>query len=198
MRLVQTTRFRRGKLPHWEIENGRYFVTARLADSLPAAAVTRLHGVHQSLQAIAAQSSQFTQLQREYFAVMEKYLDAGSGACLLTQHPLAQTLSDELHRLEEWDVMVPHYTVMPNHWHALLVPGRDCSRSLSEIMKRVKGRTANAIRRIAGGCGPVWQREWFDRWIRDDSEWERFVRYIQQNPVKARLVERPEDHPWTR
>ncbi len=64
MRLVQTTRFRRGKLPHWEIENGRYFVTARLADSLPAAAVTRLHGVHQSLQAIAAQSSQFTQLQR--------------------------------------------------------------------------------------------------------------------------------------
>jgi len=198
MRLVQTTRFRRGKLPHWEVENGRYFVTVRLADSLPAAAVTRLQAVHQSLQAIGAQSIQFTQLQREYFAVMEKYLDAGSGACLLTQNPSAQNVSEELQRLEEWEVMVPHYTIMPNHWHALLAPGKYCPHSLSEIMKRVKGRTAKAIRRIAGGAGPVWQREWFDRWIRDDNEWERFVRYIQQNPVKARLVDRPEDHPWTR
>ena len=115
MRLVQTTSFRRGKLPHWEIENGRYFVTARLADSLPAAVVTRLQAVHQSLQSIGAQSTQFTQLQREYFAVMEKYLDAGSGACLLSQYPLAQTVSEELLRLEEWDVMVPHYSIMPNH-----------------------------------------------------------------------------------
>ena len=99
--------------------------------------------------------------------------------------------------LEERNVAVPHFTIMPNHCHALIVPLANSTRSLGEIMKRIKGRTGRLIRTTAGGGGAVWQREWFDRWIRDDHEWERTVAYIRNNPVKAGLVAKWEEHGWT-
>lgn len=79
MHVVETTRFRRRKLPHWEIKNGRYFVTVRLADSLTDPVVARLHEIHRDLSAIEPASAQFAALPRQYFATMEKYLDAGTG-----------------------------------------------------------------------------------------------------------------------
>jgi REP element-mobilizing transposase RayT len=198
MRFVHTKRFHRGKLPHWEVENGRYFVTVRLGDSLSRDVVARLLEIHRSLEQIEASSPQFAGVQRQYFRTMEKHLDAGIGACLLRNAAAASKVKDELDALDEWSVTIPHFTIMPNHWHALIVPSDDCAHSLGEIMKRVKGRTGTQIRTISGGCGAVWQREWFDRWIRNDYEWEKTVLYIRDNPVKAGLVSTWREHPWTR
>lgn len=41
--------------------------------------------------------------------------------------------------------------------------------------------------------GPVWQREYYDRFIRDENHYEKVVEYIRENPVKAGLVEHAED-----
>jgi REP element-mobilizing transposase RayT len=194
----RTTRFRRGKLPHWEVKDGRYFITVRLADSLPREVVLRLQETHRNLKEIEAQSEQFATLQRQYFRIMEKYLDVGMGACCLRTPSAAEVVADELTTLHEWDVEAPHYCVMPNHWHALIVPKPNCVHSLGDIMKRVKGRTAKYLRRIVGGSGPVWQPEWFDRWIRNDFEWDKTIDYIRNNPVNAGIVARWQDHPWTR
>ena len=188
----------RGKLPHWEVEGGRYFVTVRLADSLPDEVVARLQEIHCALAAIEPASDQFAALQRQYFSTMEKYLDAGTGACALRDSHCAQAIVAELAALSGWAVDAPHFTIMPNHWHALLVPRAECVHSLDQVMKRLKGRTAKQLRRVVGGSGAVWQREWFDRWMRDDSECEKTVAYIRNNPVKAGLAARWEDHPWTR
>lgn len=197
MHFVHTTRFRRGKLPHWEVERGRYFVTVRLADSLPTDVVAQLQEVHLALSAITPASSQFAALQRQYFRAMEKYLDAGIGECVLSDPRCAQAVVAEFSALAEWNINVPHFTVMPNHWHGLIVPSADCTQSLAEIMKRLKGRTAKQLRRLAGGSGPVWQREWFDRWMRDEAEWEKSVAYIRNNPVKAGLSATWQEHLWT-
>jgi REP element-mobilizing transposase RayT len=200
MHLVHTTRFRRGKLPHWEVEGGRYFITVRLADSLPAPVVAQLQEIHRALAAIEPASEQFAALQRQYFRTMEKYLDAGVGSCALRDPRCAQTVATELAALTEWAVDAPHYTVMPNHWHALLISRAGCAHSLDEIMKRLKGRTGKQLRAATGtsGSGAVWQREWFDRWMRDDGEWDKTVAYIRNNPVKAGLAAHWEDHPWTK
>ena len=146
MRLVETTRFRRGKLPHWEIKHGRYFVTVRLADSLPSPVVARLQEIHRALSAVEPASEQFTALQRQSFRTMEKYLDAGTGACLLREAAHAIVVHTELLALADWHVAVPHFTIMPNHWHALIVPAPNCRHSLAEIMKRLKGRTGKQLR----------------------------------------------------
>ena len=52
MFLARTTRFKRGKLPHWEVERGRYFIIVRLADSLPHETVLRLQEIHRCLAEI--------------------------------------------------------------------------------------------------------------------------------------------------
>lgn len=198
MSFLHTTRFHRGKLPHWEVESGRYFVTVRLADSLPREVVLRLQEIHRSIAEITPRSEAFVSLQREYFRTMEKHLDAGAGECLLRQPVHATVIVEELGSLADWSVDVPHYTIMPNHWHALIAPERDCTHSLGEIMKRLKGRTGKRLRSAIGGDGAIWQREWFDRWMRSDAEWAKTVAYIQNNPVKAGLASGLNEHPWTK
>ncbi len=86
---------------------------------------------------------------------------------------------------------------MPNHWHALVVSRTDCTHTLGEILKRVKGRTGKSIRASLGNSGAVWQREWFDRWMRSDAEWSKTVAYIRNNPVKAGIVSAWPEHRWT-
>ena len=198
MSFLHTTRFNRGKLPHWEVEHGRYFITVRFTDSLPRETVLRLQETHLSLSAIPPQSEAFVALQRQYFQTMEKYLDAGTGECLLGDARCAAVVAEEFESLAEWFVDIPHFTIVPNHFHALGVPRSECVHSLAEIMKRVKGRTGKRIREIAGGAGAVWQREWFDRWVRNEAEWEKTVAYIRNNPVKAGLASEWQKHPWTK
>lgn len=196
--MARTTRFTRRKLPHWEVEGGRYFITVRCADSLPRDAVLRLAELQRTLAAIEPRSQDFATLQRHIFRTLEKFLDAGCGACPLSMAGAAEILINEFEELREWNVSVPHYTVMPNHWHALLVPHDDCERTLADILRCVKGRSARAINALRGSTGPFWQREWFDHWIRHDAEWERCVQYIRANPVKAGLVREWSQHPWTK
>lgn len=196
--MAHTLRFTRRKLPHWEVGGGRYFVTVRCADSLPREAGLRLAELHRTLARLDPRSPDFAALQRQIFRTLEKFLDAGAGACPLTTAEAAEIVAAEFHALAEIAVSVPHYSIMPNHWHALIVPQEKCEHSLAQIMKRLKGRTAKRLRELLGGRGPFWQREWFDHWIRNDAEWERCVHYIRTNPVKARLVREWSEHPWTR
>ena len=47
------------------------------------------------------------------------------------------------------------------------------------------------------GKESFWQPESYDHWIRTDEEKSRIASYIRNNPVKARLCERPEDWQWS-
>jgi REP element-mobilizing transposase RayT len=65
-------------------------------------------------------------------------------------------------------------------------------------MGALKGATAREANRILGRTGETfWQAESYDHWVRDNSESERIVTYIENNPIKAGLVERPEEYPWS-
>src|ERR1019366_7977568 len=43
----------------------------------------------------------------------------------------------------------------------------------------------------------LWQDESYDRLVRNDTEFERIVHYIERNPVTAGLVGIPEEFPWS-
>lgn len=196
--LRRTIRFTRRHLPHWEVESAEYFVTVRCADSLPAPAVARLAELQCHLAAITPHSPEFTGLQRQLFLTLEKYLDAGHGACPLRTPEGAGIIAEEFAALAEWGVKISHYSILPNHWHALLTTPERSALTLSQIMKRLKGRSARRLRKLLGGAGSVWQREWFDRWLRDDHERARVVNYIRHNPVRAGLVDEWTSHAWTK
>ena len=70
--------------------------------------------------------------------------------------------------------------------------------TLGSITKNLKGYTAREANRLLGRTGqPFWQDESFDHWSRDRAEFVRIVAYIENNPVKAGLVKRPEEWIWS-
>ena len=83
------------------------------------------------------------------------------------------------------------YVIMPNHVHALITQ-RDGER-LAYVVGAWKGWTAKQINRAAGREGPLWQRDYFDRYIRDEEHFLECIHYIEQNPVRAGLVATPQD-----
>jgi REP element-mobilizing transposase RayT len=85
---------------------------------------------------------------------------------------------------------------MPNHVH-LVITILDCGKSLSDIMKRLKGSSAIAINKNLKREGSLWQAESFDRLIREEKEMYNIIKYVLLNPVKASLVSDWKDWEYT-
>jgi REP element-mobilizing transposase RayT len=84
--------------------------------------------------------------------------------------------------------------VTPNHVHLLILP----KEALSVITRGLKGSTARQANQLLGRTGQrFWQQESFDRWVRNDREFERIARYIEENPVSAGLVRAAALWPWS-
>ncbi|MFG0329690.1 MAG: transposase [Phycisphaerales bacterium] len=75
------------------------------------------------------------------------------------------------------------YVVMDDHAHAIVQPF-DERWSLSNVIHSWKSYSANVMRREHGREGRVWQDEYFDRVIRNESDYREKLRYIVDNPRK--------------
>ena len=88
---------------------------------------------------------------------------------------------------------------MPDHIHLLIRPRmRDAASwyDLGEIMQGIKGTSARMINRVLGTAGSVWQRESFDRIVRDEVEFREKWAYIADNPVKRGLASATGEYRW--
>ncbi len=86
---------------------------------------------------------------------------------------------------------------MPDHVHCIIQPAQDAERvwvSISTIMRSIKGIAARRVNQLFGSAGAVWQDESWDRIIRDEDEMVQKLAYMMHNPVKAGLVQRPEEY----
>ena len=86
------------------------------------------------------------------------------------------------------------YCLMPNHVHVVLVPGDEdgLRRTFGELHRRYTGYI-NARRRTTGH---LWQGR-FSSVAMDEPHFVTALRYVALNPVRARLVKRPEDWAWS-
>jgi REP element-mobilizing transposase RayT len=83
---------------------------------------------------------------------------------------------------------------MPNHVHLLLTPWIE----LAAITQAMKGKSSRQANALLGRTGlPFWQDESFDHWIRHPQQFEKVRAYIERNPVRAGLVERPGQWPYS-
>jgi hypothetical protein len=64
---------------------------------------------------------------------------------------------------------------------------------MSRCIQSWKGLSSNGINKLLGRSGRLWQPDYFDRFIRDADHLDRALLYIEHNPVKAGLVQRPEE-----
>jgi putative transposase len=172
--------FHRRRLPHWYLDGIPLFLTWHLEGSLP-------RGLYPPPQ--KASSGQA-------FVWMDRYLDtARSGPLFLRQPAIAQLVVNSLVKGEQLGHYQLHaWVVMANHVHVLLTPQCHPSRLIASL----KGATAREANKLLGLTGqPFWQSECYDRWVRNQEEFHRIGRYIENNPVTAGLVATPEAFPWS-
>jgi len=78
------------------------------------------------------------------------------------------------------------WVVTPNHVHTIFQP----RTATPMIVRWLKGRTGRAANRILGRAGaPFRQDESFDHWVRSAEELRYLIEYVEDNPVKAGLVQ---------
>ncbi len=89
------------------------------------------------------------------------------------------------------------YAVMPNHWHLVMWPPSD--DGLSPFMKSLTARHAQQWRLMKGnrGRGAVYQGRFKAIAVQHDIHFLRLCRYVERNPLRAKLVARAEDWPWS-
>ncbi len=189
----------RGYLPHADSyvrgEGGEAIapesITFRLADSLPRSLV---HAVA-AANAAAARRRDRAPLPAALRAELERIADSGYGSCSLQDPIVASIVEDAMlfHDGERFRLIA--WCVMPNHLHVLierLAPWR-----LDQVVHSWKSFTARRANQHLGRTGTFWMRDYFDRYIRDVDHFNRVVRYIEMNPVKAGLCERPAAWRWS-
>ncbi len=185
----------RGRLPHWEKEEGLYFITFHLADSLPQsvrAKITERRRILEAAQQAKANLSpeQKTELAAYSHARIEEYFDRGAGSCPFADQRIAGMMAAALRFQEGKRYRLLAWCVMPNHVHVVvrLFPGQE----LAGIVQAWKSFSSKAANHALLRKGRFWQREYYDRLLRDGDELSRAIRYIVENPAKAGL----NNWPW--
>ena len=176
-------------LPHWRQEGATYFVTFRLADSLPQKKLDELASLkdkwerHHLLPHSEAVLQEWARMASDR---IERWLDQGMGKCVLKEPSLAALLTSAFHYFDDDRYELDCYVVMPNHAHAVLRPLRS-EHSVEEIVGSWKKYCAKQINNRLHRSGELWQEETYDRIIRDEEHLWRVIQYIGSNPDRAGL-----------
>ena len=169
----------RRKLPHFHPDDVYLFVTWRLHGSLPA------------LQPDVVYAT-----PGHAFLAQDRALDRSQGPRWLGDSRLASAVAEVIlagaSEKRFYELMA--WAVMPNHVHVLMLP----KAPLPQTTHWIKGATARAANLLLGRTGEAfWQHESYDHWARNAQERDRIAAYIEDNPVSAGLVAKPEDWRWS-
>jgi REP element-mobilizing transposase RayT len=173
----------RGRLPHWYVDEAIYFVTFSLIDALPRRVLLQLVEERERLLRGVTSRQDRVRLDRALELRLDRELDGGRGSCLLRDH--GWIVADALRHFDGDRYQLHAWCVMPNHVHVVFYLERGAD--LPKVLQGWKSWTAHQI-----GRGVIWQREYFDRVIRNAREYEETCRYVRENPMKAGL----RDWPW--
>ncbi len=193
-KMTSSTRSR-GYLPHLEAQQAIYFVTFRLADSLPKELVLQLREQRKALKRAgpAGTTSPVDLVRlRELRALLrraEQCLDSGLGRCHMRDARIARVVAEAICHFHGQRYRLLAWCVMPNHVHVLFSPLQ--GQTLQTILHSWKSYSANQANALLGRTGDFWQREYFDHLVRDESSVRKITQYIRDNPRRAGLLNWP-------
>ena len=209
--------FYRRRLPHWQPLSATFFVTFRLANSLPVHVLQQLkkdrerrrQAVLRSNRSEREKRKELYNLEKAYFGHFDKWLDrcVESSPSWLARPDVARIVADAIQQLCRQSCGLLAYCVMPNHVHLaieLTEHSNDqesrapfAAYPLSRVLKRIKGRTAREANQLLHRQGGFWHHESYDHVVRDGRELERIIWYLINNPVKAGLAQDWKAWPFT-
>jgi len=197
----------RRHLPHYQPEHATYFITFRLAESLPAEVISRLKKEQEAEEKLLLQRSKKTEqrvrlyeIRKRYFGKFDHLLDhSNSGPHWLNNSAVAEMAAEAIHYRDGKVYNLLAFCIMPNHVHMVFSVGqRDSSPYIvTKILENLKWYTALKANQLLKRKGQFWQHESYDHVVRKDGELERIIRYVLYNPVKTGLVARWSQWKWS-
>ena len=178
--------YARGYLPHLDGAETQH-VCFRLFDSLPQHVLDEWRV---ELESLPPKEADLEQRKR-----LDAFLDSGYGSCYLRDERVAAAVQNALLFFDGARYTLHAWCVMPNHVHTLFSPLAEWR--MSKITHSWKSFTASQCNKILGRSGTFWEKESFDRYIRNEQHFQNAVKYIENNPVKAGLCQQPADWRWS-
>jgi putative DNA methylase len=173
----------RGYLPHFDQPDLVQSITFRLADALPA----------QVIESLSEDKHNLTDMEKRQR--IEAYIDAGHGECFLRDPRIGQLVENAFLHFDGKRYRLLAWVIMPNHVH-ILIETR-FGHLLDKIIHSWKSFTAHQANDLLGRSGEFWFPDYFDRFIRNERHFYNVVCYIHENPVKAGLVSKAIDWPFS-
>ena len=187
------------RLPHIQIAGVTYFITFRLANSVPIDALDKLTVERQTINKLPERLK--VSAHRTWFEKYDDYLDmAQRGNLYLQNEQIADIVAESIQFRDGKVYDLISYCVMLNHVHLVCTPllkEKDVYFGLTEILHSLKRHTAREANKILHRHGAFWQDESYDHFLRDDDELESIVKYVLYNPVKAGLVKEHTNWKWS-
>jgi putative transposase len=181
----------RNYIPHFDQPELTQFITFRLEDAVPESVIKKWKIELEWKTGIPAGDPRQITLRKR----IEKYEDAGYGACWLRNEQVASMVEETLLHHDGRRYRIIAWCIMPNHVHTIIELMKQLS--LAEIMHSWKPYSSHEANKILNRSGQFWFREYYDRYIRDPEHLVRAVEYVENNPVKAGLVSRKEHWRWS-
>lgn len=193
--------FHQGKLPHWQPAGATFFVTMRLAGSIPKHIIEQIKA--QKAFDIREKQEEFKDdalglaaelyiIERKYFGIFDKELDKSNEPYWLQEKEIANEIKASIEFLEGNSLKTHVYCIMPNHLHWVFTHQKE-AQVLWRILQRMKSFTAKNCNKLLNREGQFWEEESYDHIVRDAKEFDNIVWYTLQNPVKAGFVKEWKD-----
>ena len=97
---------------------------------------------------------------------------------------------------QKHSVSIFHYCLMPNHIH-LLMRSEASEKGITRLMHGLQTAYAAYYQKRHTFTGHVFENRFRSLWIKKESYLLECARYIERNPVRAKLVHQPEDYSWS-
>ena len=172
-------------MPHWSQTGKCYFVTFRLADSLPVNTLNELKIRRNKWLSQTNLSPRDIAIKRVLFSRrMDKLLDAGNGECVLNDLICKNILADSLRFFDGVRYLLDYCVIMPNHVHLIMVVCENWD--LNAILHSIKSYSSNKINEHLNRQGRLWQDETFDHIVRSERHLNKFRKYIIKNAEQSK------------
>ena len=175
--------YSRGYHPHFDQPGLVQSLTFRLDDSVPESLLEQWRAELGLLGTVPAGHAGLAKLR----ARVDKYEDAGHGACHLRHPEIAAVVEEALLHFDGERYRLLEWCVMPNHVHSLVET--IAGHAIADVVRSWKSFSGREANRILGRRGKFWMADYFDRFIRDERHLAAARGYVRANPVKAGLCQ---------
>ena len=182
------TIFYRRNLPHIQPKGGTFFVTCRLAGTIPehvlkallAKREKQINNIVQELSDEEYENEKY-KAEKRFFVGFDQWLDkCKTGPTWLKSQKIARTVAEKIHDLDGKKYRLIAYSIMSNHVHLLIDlasfdggiehSGKTKEYPLADALRLLKGPTSRNCNVLLNRTGQFWHHESNDHYVRDEEE----------------------------